>query len=105
MEHPEGPEEQSGSALKALSFSGSVFFLPLQKMPFRGVAAEGRFLHRLSAFFFSVYIFPFTMVRAMRFFFSSTLTTQTFTMSPTFTTSEGWRMNFSAMREMWTRPS
>ena len=30
-----------------------------------------------------------SMVRAMRFFFSSTSTTQTFTMSPTFTTSEG----------------
>ncbi len=48
---------------------------------------------------------PFTIVRAMRFFFSSTLTTQTFTTSPTFTTSEGWRMKRSAMREMCTRPS
>ena len=35
------------------------------------------------------YIFPFTMVSAMRCFFSSTLTTQTFTTSPTFSTSDG----------------
>ena len=48
---------------------------------------------------------PFTMVRAMRFFFSSTLTTHTFTMSPTLTTSEGCLMKRSAMREMCTRPS
>ena len=51
------------------------------------------------------YVLSLTMVRAMRFFFSSTLTTQTFTTSPTFTASEGWRMKRSAMREMCTRPS
>ena len=47
----------------------------------------------------------FVMDRAIRFFCSSTLTTQTFTTSPTFTTSEGCRMNFSAMRLIWTSPS
>ena len=51
------------------------------------------------------FILFFTMVSAIRFFFSSTLTTQTFTTSPTFTTSLGWRMNFSAMREICTSPS
>ena len=54
---------------------------------------------------FTFYILSFTMVRAIRFFFSSTLTTQTFTTSPTLTTSPGLRMNRSAIREICTRPS
>ena len=51
------------------------------------------------------YILDCTIVSAMRFFSSSTLTTQTFTTSPTFTTSEGCRMNLSAIRLICTRPS
>ena len=47
----------------------------------------------------------FTMLSAMRFFCSSTLTTQTLITSPTFTTSEGCRIKRSAMREMCTNPS
>ena len=43
------------------------------------------------------------MVSAMRFFFSSTLTTQTLTTSPTLTTSDGCLMKRSAMREMEER--
>ena len=40
------------------------------------------------------------MLRLMRFFFSSTSSTATFTTSPTDTTSEGCRMNLSDTCEM-----
>ena len=42
----------------------------------------------------------FFMLRLMRFFFSSTSSTATFTTSPTDTTSEGCRMNLSDTCEM-----
>ena len=45
------------------------------------------------------------MERLMRFFFSSTSRTTTFTTSPTDTASEGCRMNLSHTCEMCTRPS
>ena len=45
------------------------------------------------------------MLRPMRFFFSSTSSTTTWTMSPTDTTSEGCLINFWDTWEMWTSPS
>ena len=59
---------------------------------------KGRFL-------FALYSFACFMDRLMRFFFSSTSSTITFTMSPTDTTSEGCLMNRLHTWEMCTSPS
>ena len=48
---------------------------------------------------------PDFMVRAILFFLTSTLSTRTSTISPTLTTSEGWRIYLSDKRERCTSPS
>jgi len=45
------------------------------------------------------------MLSAILFFSASTSKTRTFTISPTFTMSDGCLTNLSAMFEIWTRPS
>ena len=52
--------------------------------------------------FFSAGLF---IVREIRFLAVSTPNTQTVTISPTFTASDGWRINRLLICEMWTNPS
>ncbi len=63
---------------------------------------DGRLRHLAVFLFFSVHSF---MVRLIRPFFSSTPSTLTLTISPTFSTSLGWRIYRSQIWEMCTSPS